>query len=35
MSKLNQLAEIGQSIWYDYISRQFITGGELKDLINK
>ncbi|MCH8035464.1 MAG: bifunctional transaldolase/phosoglucose isomerase [Bacteroidetes bacterium] len=35
MSKLNQLAEIGQSIWYDYIRRQFITGGELKDLIDK
>jgi len=35
MSKLNQLAEIGQSIWYDYIRRQFITGGELNDLIDK
>jgi transaldolase/glucose-6-phosphate isomerase len=35
MSKLNQLAKIGQSTWYDYIRRQFITGGELKDLIDK
>ncbi len=35
MSKLNQLADIGQSIWYDYIRRQFITGGELKSLIDK
>ncbi|GBD86497.1 transaldolase [bacterium BMS3Abin03] len=35
MSKLNQLARLGQSIWYDYIRRQFITGGELKILIDK
>ncbi|MBI1938948.1 MAG: bifunctional transaldolase/phosoglucose isomerase [Ignavibacteriales bacterium] len=34
MLKLNQLASLGQSIWYDYIRRQFITGGELQKLIN-
>ncbi|WP_337866828.1 bifunctional transaldolase/phosoglucose isomerase [Ignavibacterium sp.] len=35
MLKLNQLASLGQSIWYDYIRRQFITGGELQSLIDK
>ncbi|AFH49670.1 Transaldolase [Ignavibacterium album JCM 16511] len=35
MLKLNQLASLGQSIWYDYIRRQFITRGELQKLIEK
>lgn len=35
MLKLNQLASLGQSIWYDYIRRQFITRGELQSLIEK
>ena len=35
MSKLNELASLGQSIWYDYIRRQFVKGGELQLLINK
>lgn len=35
MLKLNQLASLGQSIWYDYIRRQFITRGELQALIEK
>lgn len=35
MSKLNQLAELGQSIWYDYIRRSFINSGELQNLIEK
>jgi len=30
MNKLKQIEEIGQSIWYDNISRSLITGGELK-----
>ncbi|PJC60761.1 MAG: transaldolase, partial [Ignavibacteria bacterium CG_4_9_14_0_2_um_filter_37_13] len=35
MLKLNQLASLGQSVWYDYIRRQFITGGELQRLIDQ
>ncbi len=35
MSKLNELAELGQSIWFDYIQRSLITSGELKDLVNQ
>jgi len=35
MLKLNQLAALGQSIWYDYIRRKFITRGELQSLIEK
>ena len=35
MLKLNQLASLGQSIWYDYIRRQFVTRGELQTLIEK
>lgn len=35
MLKLNQLASLGQSIWYDYIRRQFVTRGELQSLIDK
>lgn len=35
MLKLNQLASFGQSIWYDYIRRQFIIRGELQSLIEK
>ncbi|HET55692.1 MAG TPA: bifunctional transaldolase/phosoglucose isomerase, partial [Ignavibacteria bacterium] len=35
MLKLNDLASLGQSIWYDYIRRQFITRGELQNLIDK
>ncbi|MCZ6703546.1 MAG: transaldolase, partial [Ignavibacteria bacterium] len=35
MLKLNELASLGQSIWYDYIRRQFVKRGELQSLINK
>jgi len=35
MSKIKELAELGQSIWYDYIRRSFITSGELKTLIDE
>jgi transaldolase len=34
MSKLNELAVLGQSVWYDYIRRGFIRGGELQSLVN-
>ncbi len=34
MSKLHELSKLGQSIWYDYIRRSFITSGELQSLIN-
>ena len=32
MSKLDELAELGQAIWVDYIRRTFITSGELQRL---
>jgi transaldolase len=35
MSKLNELATLGQSIWFDYIQRSLITSGELKDLVGQ
>ncbi len=34
MSKLNELEKLGQSIWYDYIRRSFLTSGELQSLID-
>lgn len=34
MTKLHELAELGQSVWYDYIRRDFLNSGELEDLIN-
>ncbi|MEM7348845.1 MAG: transaldolase family protein [Chloroflexota bacterium] len=33
MSKLDQLAKIGQSIWYDNISRAMLDSGEMEALI--
>lgn len=35
MPKMEQLAEIGQSIWLDYIRRNFIVTGKLDSLIRK
>lgn len=35
MSKLKELAELGQSVWLDYIRRFFITSGELQSLIGE
>lgn len=35
MSKLNQLTNLGQSIWLDYIRRAFIDSGELQQLIDR
>ncbi len=34
-TKLHQLAEVGQSIWLDYIRRSFILHGELASLVNQ
>jgi transaldolase len=34
-TKLHQLAEVGQSIWLDYIRRSFILDGELARLVNQ
>ncbi len=34
MSKLNQLAELGQAIWLDFIRRSLITSGELQALLD-
>lgn len=34
MSKLNELAALGQSVWFDYIQRSLIEGGRLQKLIN-
>ncbi|HED03371.1 MAG TPA: bifunctional transaldolase/phosoglucose isomerase [Candidatus Fraserbacteria bacterium] len=33
MTNLNDLAQLGQAVWYDYIRRSFITSGELAKLI--
>lgn len=35
MTKIHELAELGQAIWLDYIRRTFITSGELQALIDK
>ena len=35
MSKLHELARLGQAIWFDYIRRSFITSGELQNLIDE
>ena len=34
-TKLHQLADLGQAIWYDYIRRSFIASGELKALLDQ
>ncbi|MFQ5342534.1 MAG: bifunctional transaldolase/phosoglucose isomerase [Anaerolineae bacterium] len=34
MTKLRELAGLGQAIWFDYIRRSFITSGELQRLID-
>lgn len=34
MTKLQQLYESGQSIWYDFIRRDMLTGSGLKDLVD-
>ncbi len=35
MTKLHELRELGQSVWFDYIRRSLITSGELQALIDK
>jgi len=35
MTELHDLIDLGQSIWFDYIRRSFITSGELQALINQ
>ncbi len=35
MTKIHDLAELGQSIWLDYIRRSFITSGDLQKLIDQ
>ncbi len=35
MTKLHELAQLGQSLWIDNISRSMITGGKLKNLIDQ
>ena len=35
MTKLHELANLGQSIWLDYISRSLITSGELQKLVDQ
>ena len=33
MTKLHELAKLGQAIWLDYIRRPFIEQGDLGDLV--
>ena len=35
MTKLNELAHLGQSVWLDFIRRSFILSGELQALIDQ
>jgi len=35
MTRLRELAELGQAIWLDYIRRSLLTSGELQNLINQ
>jgi len=35
MTELHDLIDLGQSIWFDYIRRSFITSGELQALIDQ
>ncbi len=35
MSKLTQLAELGQSVWLDYIRRSFTRSGELQSWVDR
>ena len=34
MTRVQELAGLGQSIWFDYIRREFILSGEFQDLID-
>ena len=35
MSKLNELTELGQAVWFDYIRRSFTRAGDLQALIDQ
>ncbi|MGW8223639.1 MAG: transaldolase [Syntrophobacteria bacterium] len=35
MTKLHELAELGQAIWLDYISRSLMASGELQELVDR
>lgn len=35
MTRIHQLNELGQSIWFDYIDRRLLRQGGLKDLLDK
>jgi transaldolase len=35
MTKLHELAKLGQAVWLDYIRRSFIEGGDLQTFIEK
>jgi transaldolase len=35
MSKLLELEQLGQSVWFDFIRRSLITSGDLQKLIDK
>ena len=35
MTKLHQLADLGQSVWYDFIRRSLITSGDLQKLLDQ
>ena len=35
MTKLHELAELGQAVWLDYISRSLLTSGELQELVDQ
>ena len=35
MGKIKRTAELGQSIWLDYIRRSFITSGDLQTLVDR
>lgn len=34
MTKLHELADLGQAVWFDYIQRSLITSGELQKLVD-
>jgi transaldolase len=34
-SRLHQLAERGQSVWIDFLSREFVHGGELRRMVDE
>jgi transaldolase/glucose-6-phosphate isomerase len=35
MTKLHELADLGQAIWLDYVRRSFITSGELAEMVDQ